>query len=502
MINRGLLEPSICLPALISIHGLSVIISVPEMKIANKTLVLWLGILIQLAIVHSTPIFEDTGDIISNLSSVDLDEPLEINLYIRSETRAPGGVARQVVTVNRRFPGPEISVYKGQKLKIWVHNLFGNGNVSLHWHGLPHFGSPFMDGAPYVTQCSIKHGYSFAYEIVARYSGTYWYHGHYFTQLLDGLYGPLIVKDTKDQEIFGYDDETTIIMSDWYYDMSEDVSNTYANYIHYNSYANPIPEPVPDNGLINGKNGECPRQYGCESNDGFSEFIFKQGKRIRIRLINASSLMSFLFTIDDHLIQIIEVEGTIVKPSENLHFVAVGVSQRYSIIISQANSSIPTNNYWMRAIFQAECLRSTTPQEELKKLPKEVKAIVRYDPDDKSLPRTQTWVNESVRCIEGELTGLVPYYEQNVLDPTVELKMQIIMDVDSPEKNETPLGSIATLSRGFNPPVVFTNSNTILELYRGAEFPVSLNSYTFEAIEVVDIFLISNENLNSLIFYQ
>ncbi|CAG8607044.1 10478_t:CDS:2, partial [Acaulospora colombiana] len=319
-------------------------------------------------------------------------------------------------------------------------------------------------------------------------------HAHYSTLLLDGLYGPLIVKEPEDHKIFGYVDETTIMMSDWYYYQSEQIEDAYRYYNNLHSYLDPIPETVPDSGLINGRNGECPRQHGCKYNEGFSEFIFEKGKRIRIRLINASSMSSFLFSVDDHLIQIIEVEGTLVKPSEKLHYISIGVSQRYSIIISQVNNSTSTNNYWMRATFQAKCLRSTTPQEKLRKLPKEVKAIVRYNLNDKSIPRTKSWVNESVGCIDSELKGLIPYYEQNVLSPTVELKLQIIMGVNNSMVNPTPLSSVASLSRGFNPSIFLRDSNTLLELYRGTEFNISLNFYEFEKIEVVDIFLISSNS--------
>lgn len=60
-----------------------------------------------------------------------------------------------------------------------------------------------MDGIPGVTQDAVEPGKSFTYEFEANVPGTYWYHSHQdsVNQLDRGLYGALIVEDTKENMI-------------------------------------------------------------------------------------------------------------------------------------------------------------------------------------------------------------------------------------------------------------------------------------------------------------
>ena len=49
-----------------------------------------------------------------------------------------------------------------------------------------------MDGVPSLTQCPIASGSSFTYRFQAQSIGTGWYHSHYQSQLIDGIFGPLV----------------------------------------------------------------------------------------------------------------------------------------------------------------------------------------------------------------------------------------------------------------------------------------------------------------------
>lgn len=73
---------------------------------------------------------------------------------------------------------------------------------------------------------------------------------------------------------------------------------------------------------------------------------FKAGKRYRIRIINMSTLAMFHIGIDDHTMQVIEVDGTEVAPFAMEQLLGISVAQRYSVYVEAKNSS--DANYGMQ----------------------------------------------------------------------------------------------------------------------------------------------------------
>lgn len=51
-------------------------------------------------------------------------------------------------------------------------------STTLHWHGIPQKGTPYMDGVGYIGQCPILPGEKFQYIFFANVSGTYFWHSH------------------------------------------------------------------------------------------------------------------------------------------------------------------------------------------------------------------------------------------------------------------------------------------------------------------------------------
>ena len=74
------------------------------------------------------------------------------------------GIYRMVTVVNNSIPGPAIIVYEGQEVVVHVRNRLVTQPTIVHWHGIPMFGTPWMDGATYVTQCPILPGQTFTYK--------------------------------------------------------------------------------------------------------------------------------------------------------------------------------------------------------------------------------------------------------------------------------------------------------------------------------------------------
>lgn len=100
-----------------------------------------------------------------------------------------------------------------------------------------------------ITQCGIPPGQSLLYNFtIDNQFGTYWYHSHYSTQYLDGIIGPLIIHAPEEAETRNlYDQDQIVMVQDWYHDFST------VNLANYLVPDNENSEPLPDNGLINGR---------------------------------------------------------------------------------------------------------------------------------------------------------------------------------------------------------------------------------------------------------
>ena len=131
---------------------------------------------------------------------------------------------------NGTLPGPTIIVYEGQTLVVNVTNSLYSDTVSIHWHGLPQRGSPYMDGVGFVTQCPILPGQTFTYTFHARPSGTYWYHSHVGALRSKGIYGALIIKERPEGLSLNNVEEFIMQLQEWNHDYNVDVA------IHYSKF--------------------------------------------------------------------------------------------------------------------------------------------------------------------------------------------------------------------------------------------------------------------------
>jgi len=81
----------------------------------------------------------------------------------------------------------------GDKVNFLVHNNLPN-ETAIHFHGIEQLNTPWSDGVPGLTQIPIAPGKSFMYKWTADESGTYFYHAHFKGQIMDGLYGAIIIQ--------------------------------------------------------------------------------------------------------------------------------------------------------------------------------------------------------------------------------------------------------------------------------------------------------------------
>jgi len=131
----------------------------------------------------------------------------EVSLQV-DELRAPIAA----LGYNQQLPGPTIRVTEGDRVRaIFTNNL--NETTSVHFHGVE-FDDFFQDGVPFVTQLPITPGETYAYEFIARTTGSLMYHSHHNAtdQVGRGLLGAFIV-EPKENPV-AYDREYIWVSND------------------------------------------------------------------------------------------------------------------------------------------------------------------------------------------------------------------------------------------------------------------------------------------------
>ncbi|CAG8496081.1 8828_t:CDS:2 [Scutellospora calospora] len=311
---------------------------------------------------------------------------------------APDGYSRTLYAVNGQYPGPMIRCNKGDQLVITVKNELGV-YTTVHWHGLFQLGTTWYDGVPGVSQCLIPHQSNFVYNFTtAGQSGTYWWHAHYMAQYLDGLLGALIIHDHEDPYLTAYDYEYVVTLTDWYHQSSSQLLSQFL---------------TPG---YNGSNVTAPSS-DCKSNSELAVYKVTKGKKYRFRLINTSAQAAFIFSIDNHPMKVIEVDGIIVKSFE-INRISMHVAQRYSVIID-ANNDV--KNYWIRATLSPECIpHSNTTINFNSAINYNVTAILSYDGADNKDPETNAFTDFVRPCRNLNNSLIKPYFESKLSDKIVD----------------------------------------------------------------------------------
>jgi FtsP/CotA-like multicopper oxidase with cupredoxin domain len=109
------------------------------------------------------------------------------------------GISRDVILTNGTMPGPPLYLKVGDCVDFVAYNNlpFATG---IHFHGISQAATPWADGVPGLSQYVIAPGTSYQYQWTATDSGTYFYHAHYKGQMMDGLYGAIIIAPADNAE--------------------------------------------------------------------------------------------------------------------------------------------------------------------------------------------------------------------------------------------------------------------------------------------------------------
>ena len=269
-----------------------------------------------------------------------------------NDVNPDGLFTRRAVGINGQFPPPIMNVNSDDAVTIHFHNGFGDGRgSSLHSHGLFFNRTVWYDGAASLTQCPVPDGQSFTQEILnspqspvdrQKQWGTYWIHGHYGGQYVDGSRLPNIIHNAAG-EVHKYDDDYTVVLADWYHREHDDLL--------VNEFMNPKNpggvEPVPDAALM--YIAHTPMNGAASYLPGFNEnatLPVEPGKTYRIRLINMSALSMFHFWIEGHDMRVIEADGEDMQELP-VDSISLSAAQRYSVLVTARNDT--ANNWLMHA---------------------------------------------------------------------------------------------------------------------------------------------------------
>jgi len=278
--------------------------------------------------------------------------PLVFELAIREHTIDIAGGQGNGMSINGTIPGPLLEWYEGRDVVLDVTNHMHHG-TSIHWHGVL---LPFeMDGVPGVSFRGIAPGETFRYRFPVRQSGTYWYHSHSGLQEQSGVYGPLVIHPAGEERV-RYDRDYVVMLSDWTFEDPHDVLanlKKMSDYYNYRQYTladgygmgdamsarealrtklawdrmRMLPTDIAD---VTGAtytylmNGLHPA--------GNWTGLFRPGERVRLRVINGSSMSFFNVRIPGLPMTVIAADGQDVHPVDTDEF-QIGVAEVYDVIV-------------------------------------------------------------------------------------------------------------------------------------------------------------------------
>ena len=245
------------------------------------------------------------------------------------------GAPRVAHTVNGSLPAPTLRWKEGDTVTVNVSNTLRRDHASIHWHGiiLP----ANMDGVPGLSFNGIGPGETYVYRFQVRQAGTYWYHSHSAFQEQIGLYGPLII-EPREPEPFQYDREHVVLLTDWTDEDPERVFNKLKKQSdYYNFHQRTVGDFVRDlreqgwrrtiaDRKMWGEMRMNPTDLADVSGHTYTYLmngrapagnwtgLFRPGERVRLRIINGSSMTYFDVRIPGLKMTVVAADGLYVHP--------------------------------------------------------------------------------------------------------------------------------------------------------------------------------------------
>lgn len=329
----------------------------------------------------------------------------------------------------------------GDWIEVHVTNGMATEGTSVHWHGFLQTNTPWFDGVPGVSQCPIAPGKTMTYRLRAELYGTSWWHGHYSSQYVNGLTGPIIIHGpASDNE---YDiDIGPVMLADHYHDYYTDlVMQIYKGNPSCKPMCMPLSKNLVSNSsdikhgqslmqinqLINGRGEyDCRKTTKpCRNTGGLATFNFKTNHRHRLRLINHGAENTLFFSIDGYTMTVIANDFVPVVPYE-ADVITLSVGQRTDVIVQGGHD--PREAVWMRITTGPSAITGEIGGGcSLSEGDHTTLAAIYYEEADMSISPTTHSIIDPLRyaapgaCGNQDLALTSPSYEMPVKKPTVNI---------------------------------------------------------------------------------
>lgn len=276
----------------------------------------------------------------------------EFSLEIGTRHANFTGAARLATVVNGQLPAPLLYWRQGDTVTIRVTNRL-TAHTSIHWHGmiLP----ANMDGVPGISFPGIPPGATFTYRFPVLQSGTYWYHSHSRFQEQVGLYGPIVIVP-RDGERHHADREHVLLLSDWT-DINPEhiyrklkVQSDYFNYgrrtladfftdIRKQGLSQAMADRrmwgqmrMNDTDILDVSGHAYTYLMNGVTPVGNWTGLFRRGEKVRLRIINGSSMSLFDIRIPGLKLTVVAADGQDVEPVTVDEF-RIGTAEVYDVIV-------------------------------------------------------------------------------------------------------------------------------------------------------------------------
>ena len=267
------------------------------------------------------------------------------------------GTRRRATLVSGVLPGPTLRWREGETVTVGVTNRL-RVPTSIHWHGirLP----SEMDGVPGLSFAGIAPGERFEYLIPVMQRGTYWYHSHSGFQEQTGLYGALVV-DGSGPEPVETEREHVVVLSDWTDVAPETIfSNLKQQSDFYNYHRTTVGDflhqvraqglrPTAEQAAMWGRMNMSPSDIADVTGAAYTYLlngqpprgnwtgVFRVGERVRLRIINGSSMTFFDLRIPGLKLTVIEADGNAVEPVE-VDEIRLAPAEIYDVVVQPAEA--------------------------------------------------------------------------------------------------------------------------------------------------------------------
>ncbi|WP_126426937.1 multicopper oxidase family protein [Brevibacillus marinus] len=258
---------------------------------------------------HSQPAIGNNTVSVTDLTGPKTGEPdKRFTLYAEKKAiTLSSGKTIEAWTFNGQTPGPPIVVQAGDVVEVKLVNKDIEQGVTVHWHGVDVPNAE--DGVAGMTQNAVMPGESHTYRFRVEEAGSHWYHSHQTSsiQVQKGLFGPFIILPEKQQDSGDMLDITTVV-HDW--DTPQGTVTT------------------------------------LDAADTLQTKAVKRGTKVRLRLINSSSLTK-VFALHGTSYQVVAIDGEAIHQPGELsgQLLKIGGGGRYDLVFTMPDDPVTLHLY-------------------------------------------------------------------------------------------------------------------------------------------------------------